>query len=769
MKRLSPLRVVLVTSTLCVLLILEGPARAEPAAEASALGASIQAAEQALRVGEPQLAESRYRDALQQAWLLLGACDALDDDLEGADDAFRRAAAAALPQRAATIARAAVELQRGEAASASAVQRLRQLLTRRPDDLPLRRLLARALSAVGDDAGAVQELAEAHAAAPDDAELAFALATGQLRLGAVDEAERLLDQVLAARPGPEAWVLVGRTWRDFEHYGPARAALEQALALDPTTPKAHFYLGTIDLLDQGRGLLDAAIERFEAELELSPDDPLAHLFLGLALVETRRFAAALPHFEQAMHAPGSRVDALHSRGRALLGLRRHTEAEDALRQALDAADPTSTSPSQLASLHYQLALALRALGRDDDARPHFDAAREQTAALGEESRERMRRYLGDETTSARARAPLPIPTAGLDRLPAAARDEACRNVAVTATRAHLNLGVLQARVGRHARAAHQFTDALAATRHRPTMADAAELATLADQARYALGVAWFSAGRHDAARAPLEAAWERAGTAPSSELRRLLAMTRLETGDPAGAATLLDDDPAVREPGAANPVPPSLLFAYGKALVRADRVDEALAVFDRLAALVQDEKGENPELLVLFAEASARDGDWPRAEETLQRALALDPDVAGAHRSLGEIHLRRGALELAVSALDQAVARHPDDLRARLLYATVLDLRDEHDAAEAQIRHVVAARPDDADARYLLGKILLGRGDAAPAAAQLEAAAAAEPDDFTIHYQLGLAYQRLGRRDAARACFDTYRRLKGRDPVEAER
>ncbi|MGH9360715.1 MAG: hypothetical protein ACRD2T_02275, partial [Thermoanaerobaculia bacterium] len=68
----------------------------DPAAQLNRL---IAEAEAALREGEPQLAESRYRDALLDGWLLLGNLELAENDLEGAEAAFARAGQAAVERR----------------------------------------------------------------------------------------------------------------------------------------------------------------------------------------------------------------------------------------------------------------------------------------------------------------------------------------------------------------------------------------------------------------------------------------------------------------------------------------------------------------------------------------------------------------------------------------------------------------------------------------------------------------------------------------------
>src|SRR5690348_3819281 len=61
----------------------------------AAVDVQMSAAEDSLRAGELQIAESRYRSALAAAWMLMGALHATDHRLADARDAFQRASTSA--------------------------------------------------------------------------------------------------------------------------------------------------------------------------------------------------------------------------------------------------------------------------------------------------------------------------------------------------------------------------------------------------------------------------------------------------------------------------------------------------------------------------------------------------------------------------------------------------------------------------------------------------------------------------------------------------
>jgi tetratricopeptide (TPR) repeat protein len=695
------------------------------------LGRHLSEAEQALRSGEVQTAESHFRSALVEGWLVLGSLALDAGDLEGARAAFEMATGSAVETRRAETALAMVSLQLGD--PGEAVTRLRRLLGRHPGDREARRLLAQALVAAGSPAEAVQELEEGLAESGGDAELSFTLATGYLRLGEPERAAELFDELVRERPIPATHVLIGRTYRDFQLHDRARVHLERALEMDPEAQRARFYLGTIELLQEGRARLPEALDHFEKELRLGPEEPLVNFYYGMALAEDRRFAEALEALAIAIEAPGTPVAAaLYYRGRSLLGLDRPAEAAVALERALAAALEEGPDDRQLSSIHYQLALALRAEGRMDEAAPHFDAAERYSEKMTAGERERLSRYLADELERETDPAAFvqPLVVDSIEGLDAELEAEIERAMAGC----YFNLGVIHTQ-------AHRFDRAAA------LLGEAAELDPDYPRLQYALGVANFNARRFAAALEPLERAL--ASSPDDASLRRMVAMAALESERFERAVALLREDR-----GRASD--PSLELAYGFALVRSGRADEAQAVFDRLLVA----HGDWPQLHVLLGQAHAQDGDYGAAIRSLERALELDPEVAEAHGALGVIHLRQGRLEEAEAALAAEVKKSPADLEARVHLATVLDMARRSDEAVPLLRSVLEVSPEQADARYLLGKILLARGQAEPARQQLEAARALSPEQANVRYQLAQAYQRLGLADEARAELAAYRQLK---------
>ena len=702
----------------------------------AALESTTAAAEAALREGELQIAESRYRSALMMGWLLVGGLDGAEGRVGDARRAFERASVATVQPREALQTLALVHLLEGD--PAMAINILTKLVARAPKDVTSRRLLAQALASAGQTGEAVQELEEAHAIAPDDPELQFALASGYLRVKKPDEAAGLFAQIAKARPIAPTWVLIGRTYRDAGQYVRARDALRRAITMDPKVRRAHYYLGTVALLEEGIVRLDEAIREFQQELALAPGDPIATLRLGMALVLAQRPAEALPYLEQAVAFEPPIADAWHYRGRALLALDRPADAAVSLQRALDLSGGKPRTETQLGTvrnIHYQLGQALRASGNPQEATAHFEAAERASGRVADVARDDLAKYLADapDPEAVNARPPLDVVFPYVS-LPVNRRAELKRGATMALVRAYFNLGVMHVQAQRFARGAESFEQAAALDPRFP-------------QVQFSLGVAHFNAQQYQKAVPALEQAV--ADRPDAADVRRMLSLAYLNAGVYAKAAELLRNDPG-------RDSDPSLQYAFGVALARSNRPQDAGIVFSQLLEQYPD----MPEANVALGQANAAEGDYDQAVQHFQKAIAAKPDVAEAHAALGYIYLTQGRLDEAGAELRAELASHPSDQKARHTLATVLDLQGKPDEALTLLRTVLRAQPEFADARYLLGKILLAQGAAEDAVVHLEAAARLAPDDANIHYQLGQAYQRLGQTERAQQEFETFRVLK---------
>ncbi|USI71876.1 tetratricopeptide repeat protein [Sphingomonas morindae] len=181
-------------------------------------------------------------------------------------------------------------------------------------------------------------------------------------------------------------------------------------------------------------------------------------------------------------------------------------------------------------------------------------------------------------------------------------------------------------------------------------------------------------------------------------------------------AALADALAATREPDASA----ADWSRYADLLVGRERYGEAAAAYDKALALAGGARAPADlawPLLLQMGNAQLESGDWPQAEATVKRALAIAPDQPAILNFLGYSQLEHGGDPAAASAL---------------------------------IAKAAALAPDDPAITDSLGWSWYVRGDYARAIPLLEQAVRASPAESDINEHLGDAYWKVGRQLEAR-------------------
>jgi tetratricopeptide (TPR) repeat protein len=150
----------------------------------------------------------------------------------------------------------------------------------------------------------------------------------------------------------------------------------------------------------------------------------------------------------------------------------------------------------------------------------------------------------------------------------------------------------------------------------------------------------------------------------------------------------------------------------------------------------------------------------PVAEESVRKALELDPQLPLAHQLLGEIALAGEHLDVAIAEFEKERARNP-------LYGGIYDrLGDayiragQYEQAEKSLQCAVLLEPTSTGPYILLGKVLLKREDPASAASYLERAEKMDGSNSMTHNLLGQAYRSMGRIEDGKREIDIAQRMQ---------
>jgi tetratricopeptide (TPR) repeat protein len=283
--------------------------------------------------------------------------------------------------------------------------------------------------------------------------------------------------------------------------------------------------------------------------------------------------------------------------------------------------------------------------------------------------------------------------------------------------ARSNLGAAFAQLGRYAEAVEQYQKVLET---KPDL----------HQVRFNLALAFYKSSRVPEAAAELE----RVVAQDASNLRAvlLLADCRTQLGQDAGVVALL----APREQDFKD----DRLYAYllGNALIRRNEILRGQALIDRLF-----QGGETAEARLLLGVAHLGRGDHRAAVPELERAVALNPALPGAHSLLGRALMGAARRDDSVKAFMAELARNPNDFDANLYLGIMLKDDGKLDQAYEHLKRAQRLRSRDVAVQYALGALHLAAGRTEAARQALTIVTAEAPDYRQGHVLLATAYYRL--------------------------
>ncbi len=678
-------------------------------------------------------AEREWLGAIASAQILLAEMDLAENHPENALLLFRRATVVLGPTAGIALGIANANLQLGRPAEALPV--LRKALALKPRDVRLRRTYGEALAASGKTAESLVEFETVLRQQPKDLEALYLAGSVALQMHAKSKAKAMYTTLLAAVPGAATHVLVGRLYRDFGYPVEATAHLRRAIELDPHVQRAHYYLGTIAVTDQGAVRLDEAEREFRQELAQYPADYSSNLYAGVVLAQQRRYAEAEPFLVKASSLQPGSPDGFVFLAQCYLELHRYEQAADVAQKAISLTLDASKNKFQIANTHYVLAQALRKLGKDAMAEDEFSTVQKLKEQARDVSRDELRDYLG---TSIKDAAPgftgnQPLRWLSPEQDPMAKDLNRKRRQQLEQQLAHAQyeLGLSYFREQRLPESLGTLSDLF---RRQPDYAGV----------RKAYGTALFMAGKYSQAVPLLRQLLD---VSDDTEVRRMLGRAYFHSDDYSNAVAILQNH-------SWDDVPTQYMLAT--ALVRSGQEAAAERAFSTLLR----QHSDSAELQTLLGQASAQQRDYVAAIEYYQKALAQDASVPEAHLGIALIKMRNGELKGSEAELRTELRLHPGDLRAKYYLAYVLGMAQKHAEAEMLLRAIIAKQSDFPEAHATLGAQLLAQHRPAEALQQLLIAYKLTPSQPKLSYQLGLVYRKLGRTEEAEQAFARSRELR---------
>ena len=553
-------------------------------------------------------------------------------------------------------------------------------------------------------------------------------------------------------------VLIGRAYRDADDMPSAVAAFQRAIAIDPRTPHAHYFLGLARLFMNDWKPTPEAEAELRKEAEYFPHDYLANYMLGFLTSGERNYAESDKYLQAA-----SEIDPTAPEPFLYLGLNAYAQedvkrAETMLRQAV------TLTGSEEARSNYQIRRAYVDLGRilsnsnrSEEAETFLAKARDlqnktmvqtqqsvaaiaqaggqgSSAAVMPLSRQQEDKSTGTRSSTSAIKSKLtPEERTALD-----AREQALQS---TLGLAFNDLATSEAVRGQFAQALTDYQQAEYWDSSLPGL-------------EKNLGQCAFRI--KDYAQAIHGLALALAQQPNSAAMRAMLGVSYYATDHYADAASTFDPL------GSRGMQDSATGYAWAASLAHLGDMKRAAEVLTAFASQPRDN-----DTLLLIGQLWTQIGDYAHAAATLQQALASNPSLPTAHFYIGLADIHWEHWSDAAKEFQAELDITPQNPDAEYHLGFVDLQQSKTDEALTLFRQVIAAHPDYANAQYQLGKVLLDRGQVSDAIGHLEAAARLSPQTDYMHYQLQAAYRKDHRLADADRELAIYKDLKAKSRERA--
>ena len=189
----------------------------------------------------------------------------------------------------------------------------------------------------------------------------------------IEKAVRYFERKKVELDGPKLGKAYGRLGMVFQARqinDATKAAYENAIALDPTDPHWHYYMG---VYYEEVGDFQSAVKSYRASQALQPNYANTYLRLGEVYLEAGELEKARESFKAMLAIESGSAASLAGMGTVAERLGSFDEAVDYLTRAL-VFQPEATQ------LHYRLAQIYRRLGNVDQAKQHLEKTGDRKAS-----------------------------------------------------------------------------------------------------------------------------------------------------------------------------------------------------------------------------------------------------------------------------------------------------------------------------------------------------------------------------------------------------
>ncbi len=142
-------------------------------------------------------------------------------------------------------------------------------------------------------------------------------------------------------------------------------------------------------------------------------------------------------------------------------------------------------------------------------------------------------------------------------------------------------------------------------------------------------------------------------------------------------------------------------------------------------------------------------GDLKGAEYAFRRVTEAEPEYADGWLNVGRALIQEGEAEAARPFVEKALALQPDLARGHFFMAMVEKAAGDYERALRHLNETVRHYPRDRVAQNQIGRILFLERRYGDAVEALKKTLDVDPEDVQAHYNLTLCYRGLGQMDKA--------------------
>jgi tetratricopeptide (TPR) repeat protein len=212
--------------------------------------------------------------------------------------------------------------------------------------------------------------------------------------------------------------------------------------------------------------------------------------------------------------------------------------------------------------------------------------------------------------------------------------------------------------------------------------------------------------------------------------QRKLVETYVEMGNASAAEKL--NESILR----ANPKDVLAHLAKGRLYLSKGDTDNAIVEFNKTKQYEPD----LPALYFWYAQANLKRNEVQEAKQALSDAIKYDPNFRLARLMLGELLLRSGAPDAALSQAQEMIARQPRDTQAVMMMADAYMLKNDYGQAEKILKAMTNELPQYAVPHEGLGVMDMVNNDFSGAQRQFEQAWNLQPNSEAILSQVVQTY-----------------------------